>query len=134
MSKVWQRVLVGALALGCLAPAVRAQSGDIDSRVDKFVQDAIREQRIPGLALAVMRDGQIVKAKGYGLSNIELNVPVSPQTIFQSGSVGKQFTATGIMMLVEDGKIGLDDKVAKYFPGAPESWNTFTVRHLLTHT
>jgi CubicO group peptidase (beta-lactamase class C family) len=134
VSKVWQRVLVGALALGCLAPAVRAQSGDIDSRVDKFVQDAIREQRIPGLALAVMRDGQIVKAKGYGLSNIELNVPVSPQTIFQSGSVGKQFTATGIMMLVEEGKIGLDDKVAKYFPGAPESWNTFTVRHLLTHT
>jgi CubicO group peptidase (beta-lactamase class C family) len=134
LKKAWLRVLIAVLSIGCIALAVQAQTGDIDNRVDKFVQDSIREQRIPGLALAVMRDGQIVKAKGYGLSNIELNVPVSPQTIFQSGSVGKQFTATGIMMLVEEGKIGLDDKVAKYFPGAPESWNTFTVRNLLTHT
>jgi CubicO group peptidase (beta-lactamase class C family) len=132
--RIWQKTSIAALCLGCLALTVQAQTGDIDSRVDKFVQDSIREQRIPGLALAVMRDGQVVKAKGYGLSNIELNVPVSPQTIFQSGSVGKQFTATGIMMLVEEGKVGLDDKVAKYFPGAPESWNKFTVRNLLTHT
>jgi len=134
LKKLWRSALIAALTIACMAPAVRAQTGDVDSRVDKFVQDSIREQRIPGLALAVMRDGQVIKAKGYGLSNIELNTPVSPQTIFQSGSMGKQFTATGIMMLVEEGKVGLDDKVAKYFPGAPESWNTFTVRNLLTHT
>jgi CubicO group peptidase (beta-lactamase class C family) len=134
LKKLWRSALIAALTIACIAPAVRAQTGDIDSRVDKFVEDSIREQRIPGLALAVMRDGQVIKAKGYGLSNIELNTPVSPQTIFQSGSVGKQFTATGIMMLVEEGKVGLDDKVAKYFPGAPESWNKFTVRNLLTHT
>ena len=132
--RIWQKASIAALCIGCLALTVQAQTGDIDSRVDKFVQASIKQQRIPGLALAVMRDGQIVKAQGYGLSNIELNVPVSPQTIFQSGSVGKQFTATGIMMLVEEGKIGLDDKVAKYFPGAPASWNKFTVRNLLTHT
>ena len=134
LKKLWRSALIAALTIACMAPAVRAQTGDVDSRVDRFVQDSIREQRIPGLALAVMRDGQVIKAKGYGLSNIELNTPVSPQTIFQSGSMGKQFTATGIMMLVEEGKVGLDDKVAKYFPGAPESWNTFTVRNLLTHT
>jgi CubicO group peptidase (beta-lactamase class C family) len=134
LNKVGQRISILALIIGFAALIGQAQTGDMDSRVDKFVQDSIREQRIPGLALAVMRDGQIIKAKGYGLSNIELNVPVTPQTIFQSGSVGKQFTATGIMMLVEEGKIGLDDKVAKYFPGAPASWNTFTVRNLLTHT
>ena len=133
-----RRILGQAVALGLsiifAALVVQAQTGDIDNRVDQYVLDSIRQQRVPGLALAVMRDGQVVKAKGYGLSNIELNVPVSPQTIFQSGSVGKQFTATAIMMLVEEGKVGLDDKVAKYFPGAPASWNTFTVRNLLTHT
>jgi CubicO group peptidase (beta-lactamase class C family) len=125
-----------ALALGIVFAAlvVQAQADDLDSRVDQYVQDSIRQQRIPGLALAVMGDGQIIKAKGYGLSNIELNVPVSPQTIFQSGSVGKQFTATAIMMLVEEGKVGLEDKLTKYFPTAPASWNTFTVRNLLTHT
>ena len=111
-----------------------AQTRDMDSRVDGYVEAAMRQQRIPGLALAVMRDGRIIKAKGYGLSNIELNVPVIPEIVFQSGSVGKQFTATGIMMLVEEGKVGLDDKITKYFPGAPESWNKITVRHLLTHT
>jgi len=126
--------LIAALGIGWLALAVWAQTDDIGSKVDNLVQASIRQQRIPGLALAVIRDGQIIKAQGYGLSNIELNVPVSPQTIFQSGSVGKQFTATGIMMLVEEGKVRLDDKVAKYFPGAPDSWNKFTVRNLLTHT
>jgi len=127
-------VLAAAFSLTLITSTLQAQSGDIDSRVDKYVQDSMRQQRIPGLALAVMRDGRIIKAKGYGLSNIELNVPVSPETIFQSGSVGKQFTATGIMMLVEEGKLGLDDKITKYFPGSPESWNKITVRHLLTHT
>ena len=134
MARISRRALIAALGIGFVTLAVWAQTGDIDSRVDSFVQDSIRQQRIPGLALAVMRDGQIIKAQGYGLSNIELNVPVSPQTVFQSGSVGKQFTAMGIMMLVKEGKVGLDDKVAKYFPGAPDSWNKFTVRNLLTHT
>jgi len=132
--RLLRRTLIAALGIGLVTLAARAQTGDIDSQVDKYVQDSIRQQKIPGLALAVTRDGRIIKAQGYGLSNIELNVPVSPQTVFQSGSVGKQFTATGIMMLVEEGKVGLDDKVSKYFPGAPESWNTFTVRNLLTHT
>jgi CubicO group peptidase (beta-lactamase class C family) len=134
LARLLRRILFAALGIGLVTLAVQAQTGDIDSRVDNYVQDSIKQQRIPGLALAVMRDGQVIKAQGYGLSNIELNVPVSPQTVFQSGSMGKQFTATGIMMLVEEGKVGLDDKLVKYFPGAPESWSTFTVRHLLTHT
>jgi CubicO group peptidase (beta-lactamase class C family) len=134
MRMFWRLVLVAAFSLSFISSSPRARAGDIDNEVDRYVQDSIRQQRIPGLALAVMRDGRIIKAQGYGLSNIELNVPVSPQTIFQSGSVGKQFTATGIMMLVEEGKVGLDDKAAKYFPGAPDSWSKFTVRNLLTHT
>ena len=73
-------------------------------------------------------------AKGFGLANVELQVPVKPETIFQSGSVGKQFTATAVMMLVEEGKIGLDDPLTKYFSGAPAAWTEVTVRDLLSHT
>jgi CubicO group peptidase (beta-lactamase class C family) len=134
MRKLLFLVSIGAFILILATQAVQAQTSDLDSRVDQYVQDSMRQQRIPGLALAVMRDGQIVKAQGYGLSNIELNVPVTPQTVFQSGSIGKQFAATAIMMLVEEGKVGLDDKITKYFSGSPESWDKITVRNLLTHT
>lgn len=76
----------------------------------------------------------MVKAKGYGLANLELDAAVKPETIMQTGSVGKQFTATAVMMLVEEGKVGLDDKLSKYFAGTPEAWKDITVRNLLTHT
>ncbi len=129
-----KRILCLALALiGGVGFAVRALPAQTD-KIDDFVRASIQQQKIPGLALAVMRSGQIIKARGYGLANIELNVPVIPETIFQSGSVGKQFTATGVMMLVEEGKVNLEDKITKYFDGAPPAWNAITVRHLLTHT
>jgi CubicO group peptidase (beta-lactamase class C family) len=91
-------------------------------------------QHIPGIALLVSRNGEIVRAQGFGFSNVELQVPVKPETLFQSGSVGKQFTATAIMMLVEAGKISLDDPITKYFPDAPANWKPVTVRNLLSHT
>lgn len=91
-------------------------------------------QRIPGVALAVCRNGQLIKASGYGLANVELDAKVTPETIFQTGSVGKQFTAMAVMMLVEEGKIGLDDKISNYIPESPEKWSKVTVRNLLTHT
>lgn len=112
------------------APA-RAQTHD---KVDDYVLAEMKHERIPGLALGVYRDGQIVKAQGYGLANIELNVPVKPETIFQSGSVGKQFTATAVMMLVEEGKVNLDDSIAKYLPGSPDTWKPIKVKNLLSHT
>ena len=80
------------------------------------------------------RNGEPVRAQGFGFSNVELQVPVKPETLFQSGSVGKQFTATAVMMLVEEGKISLDDSITKYFPEAPATWKPVTVRHLLSHT
>lgn len=101
---------------------------------DVYVLGQLREQHIPGLALAVVRDGQILKAKGYGWANVELDAPVKPETIFQTGSVGKQFTATAMMMLVEEGKIALDDPISKYFANSPAAWKDITVRNLLTHT
>lgn len=103
-------------------------------KVDEFVESQMREQHIPGLALLVAKSGKVVRAQGYGFSNVELQVPVKPETLFQSGSMGKQFTATGVMMLVEEGKIRLDDPISVYLKNGPPPWSQVTVRELLSHT
>ena len=121
--------LIALLALLLFVSPLPAQQ----DRVDAYVNAEMMQQRIPGLSLAVMKEGRIILAKGYGLSNVELQTPVKPETIFQSGSVGKQFTATAVMMLVEDGKLALEDKVSKYLD-TPDTWKNITVRHLLSHT
>ena len=110
-----------------------AQSS-LDVSVGDYVKAEMGRQHIPGLALLVTKDGKTIRAEGFGLANVELQVPVKPETIFQSGSVGKQFTAAAVMILVEEGKIGLDDPLTKYFQGAPASWKDVTVRELLSHT
>jgi len=107
---------------------------EADQKVDAFVRSELARQRIPGAELGVYREGKLTKAQGYGQANVEWNAAVTSDTIFQSGSVGKQFTATAVMMLVEEGKVGLDDPVKKYFPDAPETWNDIKVHNLLSHT
>ena len=102
--------------------------------VDDYIRARMRSLHVPGLSLAVVRNGRVVKATGYGVANLELNSPATPQTVYEIGSNTKQFTATAIMMLVEEGKIRLDDSVTKYFPGAPDWWQPITIRHLLSHT
>jgi CubicO group peptidase (beta-lactamase class C family) len=114
--------------------AANAQTSSINSAVTDYVKAEMQRQHIPGLSLLVVRNGKIIRAEGFGLANVELQVPVKPESIFQSGSVGKQFTATAVMMLVEEGKIGLDDPLTKYFADAPASWKEVTVRELLSHT
>jgi CubicO group peptidase (beta-lactamase class C family) len=126
-------ILVG-MGLWLIAAQGAKAGQDVDGRVDALIGAEMREQRIPGLAVAVLRDGKVVKAQGYGLANVELDVAVKPETVFQTGSVGKQFTATAVMMLMEEGKVGLDDKLSKYLAGTPEAWKDVTVRNLLTHT
>lgn len=111
--------------------AATDQRGDA---VDDYIRSELAQQHIPGLALLVSRAGRVIRAQGYGLANVELQVPVKPETIFQSGSVGKQFAATAVMMLVEEGKMGLDDPLTKYFPDAPATWKQVTIRELLSHT
>ena len=103
-------------------------------RVDAYVRQELERQRVPGAAIAIVQDGKLVHARGFGLANVELGVTVSPATVFQSASVGKQFTATLVMMLVEEGRIGLDDPVRKYIPEASESWDGITIRQMLSHT
>jgi CubicO group peptidase (beta-lactamase class C family) len=102
--------------------------------IDAFIAKEMAEQKIPGLALGIYSRGQILLAKGYGLANVELDVPVKPETIFQSGSVGKQFVSAAIMMLVEEGKLSLDDSITKYFPDAPATWKPILIKNLLSHT
>ncbi len=129
-------ILGGSVFAALLGAAVAhaLQDEQLSSKADEFVSTEMRTQHIPGAALAVVRDGKIVKAAGYGQSNVELGVATKPESIFQTGSVGKQFTATAVMILVEEGKIALDDKISKHFPDGPAAWKDITVRHLLTHT
>jgi CubicO group peptidase (beta-lactamase class C family) len=124
-----------ALTLVGLIGSALGQSADTHfGAVETYVKSEMDRQHIPGLALLVARDGKIVRAQGFGFANLEHRVVVKPETIFQSGSVGKQFTATAVMMLVEDGEIELDDSITKYFVEAPTSWKPVTIRHLLSHT
>jgi CubicO group peptidase (beta-lactamase class C family) len=116
-----------------LAASLVASAQQTDS-VDDYVKAAMIAQKIPAVSIAVVRNGEIIKAKGYGLANVELSVPATADTIFQSGSVGKQFTATLVMTLVEEGRMSLDDHISKYIPNAPAIWKDITLRHLLTHT
>ncbi len=102
--------------------------------VDKFVRMVMQERNVPGAGVAVIKNGKIVKKQGYGVANLELNVPVTTETVFEIGSVSKQMTAAAIMLLVEDGKINLDEKISKYLPDTPDSWKNVSVRNLLTHT
>jgi CubicO group peptidase (beta-lactamase class C family) len=119
--------LLGILTV-CLVLPLNADS------VDDYVRSELARQRIPGLAVVVTRSGKVVKVAGYGYANLEHQVPVKPETVFQSGSISKQLAASVAMLLVEDGKIVLDEPVKKYLPDAPPAWDSITVRHLLTHT
>ena len=136
MMTMWRSTIAGFI-LATLAGVAYAQftGGDaLSDQADEVVRAQMREQKIPGVSLAVIRDGKIIKATGYGLANVELNVPVTPQSAFHTESVGKTFTAVGMMILVEEGKVGLDDKITHYLPESPKAWKDVTVRQLMTHT
>jgi CubicO group peptidase (beta-lactamase class C family) len=127
-------ICTSTLAWIFLLPAQSAQGGQPADEVARTVHAEMAKQHIPGLALLVSRKGVPIRTEGFGLANVELNVPVKPETIFQSGSIGKQFTAAGVMLLVEEGKIGLNDPLAKYFDSGPSWWRDVTIRELLSHT
>lgn len=113
---------------------VAAVSGARADEVDDYVTAQMERQHIPGLSLAVLKDGKPVKVIGYGVANLELGTRAAPETVYQIGSVSKQFIAAGILRLVGEGKVGLDDPIKKYLDDAPEAWQAITLRHLLTHT
>lgn len=112
---------------------VMAQSG-LPAQIDTYIAAAMIEQHIPGLALAVIRDDQVIVAKGYGLADVENNQPVTSRTRFESASLGKQFTAVAILLLVQDSKLKLDDPLSTYIDGVPSAWKGVTLQGMLTHT
>lgn len=113
---------------------VLAQPALANEAVDKAVAAEMQRQKVPGVAVAVIQNGKVIKMKGYGLANVELNVPVTPDSAFKIASISKPMIATGVMKLVEEGKIRLDDRVSRFFPDAPETWKDVTIKHLLSHT
>ena len=116
------------------APALlQGQKPALDS-INSYILAEMRRQQIPGISVAVLRGDQPLLTRGYGVSNLELGVPASDSTIYQSGSVGKQFTASAVVMLAEQGRLSLDDKVVRWLPEGAGVWDAITVRHLLTHT
>jgi D-alanyl-D-alanine carboxypeptidase len=106
----------------------------LSAKVDALVKRAMEGAGIPGVSVAVVRDGKVVKAQGYGLASVEHDVPAKPETVYLLASVTKSFTATAVMLLVEEGKIALDAPISRYLPETPPAWKEITVRHLLGHT
>ena len=103
-------------------------------KIDDYLKAQMEKRHIPGVSVAVVQDGKVVKAQGYGLANVELSVAATESTVYELASVTKQFTATGVMMLVEEGKLKLEDKITKLLPNLPPTWEGVTVKHLLNHT
>lgn len=105
-----------------------------NAQLDSLVTEQMSLRKIPGMSVAIIKNGKIIEEKGYGLANIELNVPVTTQSIFQTASVGKQFTASLVMLLVQDEKLALDAPISNYLEKTPSTWKGITIRQLLTHT
>ena len=106
-------------------------SGDA---IDLLVKQFMAERRIPGMAVAVLEDGEVLKVQSYGLADLEHSIPVTPETVFQVASLGKQFTAAAVLLLAEDGRLSLDDPISRHLDGMPTTWDSITIRHLLNHT
>jgi CubicO group peptidase (beta-lactamase class C family) len=134
-----------AFLLPVAAPAVHAQAGApaaVEARtmvdpalagIDSMLT-ALYPATEPGAAVLVARDGQVLMRKAYGAASVELGVPLRPEHVFRLGSITKQFTATAVLMLVDEGKVALDDEITRWYPDYPTQGRHITVEHLLTHT
>src|SRR5579862_9356974 len=130
-----------ARTMGCLAGllvllmlTLAFASTRATDRIDAIVRDEMDRSRIPGVAVLVVKDGRILKEAGFGFADLDHNVPVTPKTLFESGSVGKEFTATLVMLLAERHVLGLDDSIVNYLPEGKGKWDGVTIRDLLDHT
>jgi D-alanyl-D-alanine carboxypeptidase len=124
-------VRAAALALVLLSLAAAGAAAD---QVDDYVKAQMKAFALPGVSLVILEDGKIIKTGAYGVADVARGTPVAPETVFKIGSVSKQFIATGIMLLAQDGRLKVDDPISKYLDGTPPAWQPITIRHLLTHT
>ena len=134
------RLVCAAAAVACLDLAgvsAAAQQPTADSAVHARVDQVFAQwdhRDSPGCALGVYRDGRIAYERGYGSANLELAIPLTPQSVLDIGSTSKQFTAMSVLLLAGAGKFSLDDDVRKFIPELPDLGHRVTIRHLLTHT
>ena len=128
-----------AVGLAALSLVAVAQAGPerlapgVEAKIDEAAQQYVASGHVAGTAVAVVRDGAVVFAKGYGRANLELGAPANTKTVFRIGSLTKQFTAAGVLLLAEQGKLKIDDKLFSYLPTFPRA-SEVTLRDLLDHT
>lgn len=124
------------LAIGLLLSGfcAGAQQSSPDEQADAFLTQRIKERHLAGISLAVVKDGKVIKAAGYGLANLETQTPATAATVYKIASVSKQFIAAAVMILQQDGKLKISDPVAKYLPEVPASWQGITLLRLLNHS
>src|ERR1700676_4544013 len=128
-----RRLLFIVLISGILQNAF-SQMQYITFRIDSAVRAAMEVRRIPGLQIAVIKYGLVLKKGHYGTANLEDPIAVTDSTVFSIASMSKSLTCAGILLLMEDGKLSLDDSVGKYFDSLPASWSGITIRRLMNHT
>jgi len=123
-----------AIPLASAPSADASLNSDQQTAIDRYVTAEMARQRIPGLELGIYRHGYPIYTKGYGIADLEWQVPVGTETRMQTGSLGKQFVAAAILRLAEQGKVDIDASITRYFPEAPQSWRPIKVANLLSHT
>lgn len=124
---------IALLITFCLYPVISFSQIKESQAIDSIFLEW-NKPNTPGCALGVIKDGELIYAKGYGLANMEYEIPNSPNSVFRIGSTSKQFTAACIVLLAEKGKLNLDNKLDQYFPDFPTYANSISLRHLLNHT
>lgn len=125
-SRVIRRcILIASLSWQFLAVA---------DETDDYVREQMTQRQIPAVVVKVLRDGKDVKTAAYGLANLEHHVPATTNSVFEIGSVTKQFTATCILLLQQEGRLSIEDRISRHLPNAPVTWSNVTIRHLLSHT
>ncbi len=110
------------------------EAGVVSADLEKIVSEALEAFGAPGLSVAVVENDEIVWAEGYGLADVENEVPARADTVYRIASISKPMAATALMQLVEQGRVDIDEPVQKYVPYFPEKPLTITLRHVLTHT
>jgi len=129
-----RRVALTMLGLCLLAGGANSSAQqELTEKVDRIFAEW-NTTSSPGCALAVVKDGHIVYEHGYGMANLELDIAITPQSVFDIGSVSKQITAMAILLLAQDHKLSLDDDIRRYLPEMPDYGSTITIRHMLHHT
>lgn len=128
-------VIIASLLMSCPCLALAATPlQDANARTSQFVQQTMAQHRIPGLQVAVIKDGQVVLSESHGFANVENRVPVTSDTLFPLNSATKSFTGVAVMQLAEAGLVDLDAPASRYLEGLPAAWQGIRVRQLLGHT